>query len=133
MSATHNTKNFAAHGGEEWVVGGKLTILEGAEVTGLTATAAAASADALGGIKAAEKGVGDTVEAKIGEDAKLYVPTYPEDYVLPAAEAAALGGVMLAENQVASEATTIAGLNVEFNALLVKLKAAGIMAPDAEG
>ena len=131
MSATHNTKNFAAHGGEEWVIGGKLTILEGATVEGLTATAAAASADALGGIKAAERGVGDTVEAKIGEDAKLYVPAYPEDYVLPAATAEALGGVQLAANQVDSAASTIAGLNIEFNALLVKLKAAGIMAPDA--
>ena len=131
MSATHNTKNFAAHGGEEWVIGGKLTILEGATVEGLTATAAAASADALGGIKAAERGVGDTVEAKIGEDAKLYVPAYPEDYVLPAATADALGGVKLAANQVDSAASTIAGLNIEFNALLVKLKAAGIMAPDA--
>ncbi|MGI6695735.1 MAG: head fiber protein [Christensenellales bacterium] len=131
MSATHNTKNFAAHGGEEWVIGGKLTILEGATVEGLTATAAAASADALGGIKAAERGVGDTVEAKIGEDAKLYVPAYPEDYVLPAATADTLGGVKLAANQVDSAASTIAGLNIEFNALLVKLKAAGIMAPDA--
>ena len=131
MSATHNTKNFAAHGGEEWVIGGKLTILEGATVEGLTATAAAASADALGGIKAAEKGVGDTVEAKIGEDAKLYVPAYPEDYVLPAATADTLGGVKLAASQVDSAASTIAGLNIEFNALLVKLKAAGIMAPDA--
>ena len=131
MSDTHNTRNYAAHGGEEWVIGGKLTILEGATVEGLTATAAAASADALGGIKAAERGVGDTVEAKIGEDAKLYVPAYPEDYVLPAATADTLGGVKLAANQVDSAASTIAGLNIEFNALLVKLKAAGIMAPDA--
>jgi len=133
MSDTHNTRNYAAHGGGEWVIGGKLTILEGATVEGLTATAAAASADALGGIKAAEKGVGDTVEAKIGEDAKLYVPAYPEDYVLPAATADTLGGVKLAANQVDSAASTIAGLNIEFNALLVKLKAAGIMAPDVEG
>ena len=131
MSATHNTKNFAAHGGEEWVIGGKLTTLEGATVEGLTATAAAASADALGGIKAAAKAETDTVEAKIGEDAKLYVPAYPEDYVLPAAAAETLGGVQLAANQVDSVASTIAGLNVEFNALLAKLKAAGIMAPDA--
>lgn len=131
MSDTHNTRNYAAHGGGEWVIGGKLTVLEGATVEGLTATAAAASADALGGIKAAEKGVGDTVEAKIGEDAKLYVPAYPEDYVLPAAAAETLGGVQLAANQVDSVASTIAGLNVEFNALLAKLKAAGIMAPDA--
>ena len=128
---SYSTKNYAAHGGGEWVIGGKLTVLEGATVEGLTATAAAASADALGGIKAAERGVGDTVEAKIGEDAKLYVPAYPEDYVLPAAAAETLGGVQLAANQVDSVASTIAGLNVEFNALLAKLKAAGIMAPDA--
>ena len=131
MSDTHNTRNYFAHGGGEWVIGGKLTVLEGATVEGLTTTAAPASADALGGIKAAEKGVGDTVEAKIGEDAKLYVPAYPEDYVLPAATADTLGGVQLAANQVDSAASTIAGLNIEFNALLAKLKAAGIMAPDA--
>ena len=133
MSDTHNTRNYAAHGGGEWVIGGKLTVLSGATVEGLTATAAPASATALGGIKAAAKAVTDTVEAKIGEDAKLYVPVYPEDYVLPAAAADALGGVQLAANQVDSAASTIAGLNLEFNALLAKLKAAGIMAPDTEG
>ncbi len=133
MSDTHNTRNYAAHGGGEWVIGGKLTVLSGATVEGLTATAAPASATALGGIKAAAKAVTDTVEAKIGEDAKLYVPAYPEDYVLPSATADALGGVKLAANQVDSAASTIAALNIEFNALLAKLKAAGIMAPDAEG
>ena len=133
MSDTHNTRNYAAHGGGEWVIGGKLTVLEGATVEGLTATAAPASATALGGVKAAAKAVTDTVEAKIGEDAKLYVPAYPEDYVLPSATADALGGVKLAANQVDSAASTIAALNIEFNALLAKLKAAGIMAPDAEG
>ena len=131
MSNTYNTRNYAAHGGGEWVIGGKLTVLEGATVEGLTAVAAPASSDALGGIKAATKAETDTVEAKIGEDAKLYVPTYPESYVLPAAAADALGGVKLAENQADSAASTIAGLNLEFNALLAKLKAAGIMAPDA--
>jgi hypothetical protein len=131
MSDTHNTRNYAAHGGGEWVIGGKLTVLEGATVEGLTAVAAPASLDTLGGIKAATKAETDTVEAKIGEDAKLYVPAYPEDYVLPAATADTLGGVKLAANQVDSAASTIAGLNIEFNALLAKLKAAGIMAPDA--
>jgi hypothetical protein len=131
MSDTYNTRNYAAHGGVEWVIGGKLTVLEGATVEGLTATAAPASSDALGGIKAAAKAETDTVEAKIGEDTKLYVPAYPEDYVLPAATSEALGGVKLAANQVDSAASTIAGLNIEFNALLTKLKAAGIMAPDA--
>ncbi|KGP76522.1 Head fiber protein [Desulfosporosinus sp. Tol-M] len=37
----------------------------------------------------------------------------------------------LAENQLDSTATTIAGLVVDFNALLAKLKTAGLMAPDA--
>ena len=35
MSDTHNTRNYAAHGGGEWVIGGKLTVLEGATVEGL--------------------------------------------------------------------------------------------------
>ena len=133
MSNTYNTRNYAAHGGGEWVVGGKLTVLEGATVEGLTATAAPASADALGGVKAAEKGAGDTVEVKIGGDAKLYAPTYPEAYVLPPAEADALGGVKLMANQADSAASTVAGLKEDINALLAKLKAAGIMAPDSEG
>lgn len=131
MSNTYTVKNYAAHGGGEWVVGGKLTVLDGAVITGLTATAAPASAAALGGVKADTKAVTDTVEAKIGEDAKLYVPAYPEDYVLPEAAAESFGGVKLAANQPDSTASTIAALNIEFNALLAKLKAAGIMAPDA--
>jgi len=131
VSNTYSVKNYAAHGGGEWVVGGKLTVLEGAVVTGLTATAAPASAEALGGVKAETKAVTDTVEAKIGEDAKLYVPGYPESYVLPEAAAESFGGVKLAANQLDSTASTIAALNIEFNALLAKLKAAGIMAPDA--
>ena len=32
MANTYNTKNYFAHGGEELVIGGKLTFLEGAEV-----------------------------------------------------------------------------------------------------
>ncbi len=31
----HMTKNFHAHGGNEWVVGGKLTFLPGAVVEGI--------------------------------------------------------------------------------------------------
>ena len=32
--SSHNTKNYFAHGGEELVIGGKLTFLEGATVEG---------------------------------------------------------------------------------------------------
>ena len=31
-----NTRNYQAHGGSEWVIGGKLTFLESAEVEGLS-------------------------------------------------------------------------------------------------
>ena len=37
-----------------------------------------------------------------------------------------------AENQLASTATTVAGLKDDFNACLAKLKAAGLMAADVE-
>jgi len=128
---TRTTRNYHAHGGNEWVVGGKLTVLEGATVEGLTATAAAAS-EALGGVKAAAKGEGDTVEVKIGSDSKLYVPAYPEAYVLPEASADSPGGVLASANQADSAATTIAELKTDFNALLAKLKASGAMLPDPE-
>ena len=74
---THVGKNYHTDNGDTWVIGGKLVIEEGAEVTGL----------------------GDT----------------------PAAE-----------NQTASTATTVAGLKEDFNALLEKLKTAGLMTADAE-
>lgn len=80
MPDTHNTKNFMAHGGNELVIGGKLTFLEGAEVEGLE-----------------------------------------------------LDGILeKAANIPASEASTIATLKTEFNALLAALKEAGLMEADTE-
>ena len=123
----YNAKNYMAQGGDRLVIGGTLEILEGASVTGLPpASVAAATEVAIGGILAAAKTETDTLEAKIGEDHKLYVPPY----TLPAAEAAALGGVLLAANQAASTATELSGLVTEFNTLLAALKTAGIMAVD---
>ena len=126
----YNAKNYMAQGGDRLVIGGSLEILEGASVTGLPPTAVTpATEEALGGVLAAAKAETDTLEAKIGEDHKLYVPPY----TLPAAEAAALGGVLLAANQAASTATELSGLVTEFNTLLAALKAAGIMAADVAG
>ena len=123
----YNAKNYMAQGGDRLVIGGTLEIKEGASVTGLpAATASAATEETLGGVFAAAKSETDTVEAKIGEDHKLYVPLY----TLPASETAALGGVLLAANQAASTATELSGLVTEFNTLLAALKAAGIMAAD---
>lgn len=79
---TRTTHNYFAHGGNELVIGGKLTFLPTASVEG---------GDALFG----------------GAD---FVP---------------------AANVPASEATTIATLKDDFNALLSALKAAGLMEADA--
>ena len=116
---SYNAKNYTEQGGEKTVIGGTLEIKEGASVTGLPSPVIpAATGTVLGGVKAAEKGAEDTVEAKIGSDNKLYVPTYPE--------------VLAAANQADSTATTIALLKDDFNALLAKLKTAGLMEAEAE-
>ena len=47
-------------------------------------------------------------------------------------EGGSVEGLPSAENQAASEATTVATLKDDFNALLTKLKAAGLMAADEE-
>lgn len=49
-------------------------------------------------------------------------------YTLPAATASVTGGVKQAASQANSTATDVAGLLADFNALLAKLKTAGIMA-----
>ena len=120
---SYNTKNYTEQGGEKTVIGGTLEIKEGASVTGLPEGSAytlpAATEAALGGVKAAAKTESDTVEAKIGTDDKLYVPTYP---TVPEAAVAA--------NQADSTATELSGLVTDFNALLGKLKAAGLMVAD---
>ena len=114
---SYNVKNYTEQGGEKTVIGGTLEIKEGALVTGLpSATIPAATENALGGVKAAAKGSGDAVEVKLGTDEKLYVPAYP---VVPAAAV-----------QADSTAADAAGLVTDFNALLAKLKAAGLMASE---
>ena len=45
-------------------------------------------------------------------------------------DGAKLSGFPVAENQIASVATTIADLKTDFNSLLEKLKAAGLMESD---
>ncbi|MHB1154510.1 MAG: hypothetical protein ACYCWE_02675 [Eubacteriales bacterium] len=111
---SYNTKNYTEPGGEKTVIGGTLEVREGALITGLTSTAiTAATETVLGGIKAAAKTEAETVPVKIGLDSLLYVPASP-----------------VAVNQAASTANTVAGLLADLNALLVKLKAAGLMTDD---
>ena len=107
MPDTHVTKNYFTEGGDELVIGGKLTVLEGAEVEGLSGgggsyTLPAATADKLGGIKV---GSGLTIT----------------DGVLSAT------GITPAEAQADSTASSYTGLKDDFNALLSKLRAAGLL------
>lgn len=125
---SYNTKNYTEQGGEKTVIGGTLEIKEGASVTGLSANPLlVATEETLGGVKAAAAGEGDTVEIKIGEDGKLYAPTYPTD-----ATESVSGLVKMAANQADSIAEDTATLVTDFNALLAKLKAVGLMAADEE-
>ena len=108
MPDTHVTKNYFTEGGDELVIGGKLTVLEGAEVEGLSGgggsyTLPAATADKLGGIKV---GSGLTIT----------------DGVLSAT------GITPAEAQADSTASSYTGLKDDFNTLLAKLRAAGLLA-----
>ena len=122
----YNTKNYTEQGGEKTVIGGTLEIKEGASVTGLSADPLlVATEETLGGVKAAAAGEDDTVEVKIGEDGKLYAPTYPTD-----ATESVSGLVKMAAYQADSIAEDTATLVTDFNALLAKLKAAGIMADE---
>jgi len=125
---SYNTKNYTEQGGEKTVIGGTLEIKEGASVTGLSADPLlVATEETLGGVKAAAAGEDDTVEVKIGEDGKLYAPTYPTD-----ATESVSGLVKMAAKQADSIAEDTATLVTDFNALLAKLKAAGLMAADEE-
>lgn len=120
---SYNGKNYAEQGGDKWVIGGTLEIKEGATVTGLPEGEAyslpVASASALGGVKAQAKADGDTVPVKVDSGGNLYVPTYPTVPTIPKAA-----------NQVDSVATEVAALVTDFNGLLAKLKAAGLMTAD---
>ena len=122
----YNSKNYTEQGGEKTVIGGTLEIAEGSSVTGLSADPLlVATEETFGGVKAATAGESDTVEVKIGEDGKLYVPTYPAD-----ATDSVSGLVKTAANQADSIAEDTAALVTDFNALLAKLKAAGLMVAD---
>lgn len=134
---SYNIKNYREQGGESWVVDGKLTVngtLEvdaGATVTGLVDVSllAPASASALGGIKAATKGEGDTVECKIdAASSKLYVAP-------PAVATADAAGVVKMAANVPELDDSGDPLEVDdvvgtVNLLLQKLKEAGIMVDD---
>lgn len=111
---SYNTKNYTEQGGEKTVIGGELEILpgakikadEGAEVEGFGGggeyVLPIATQDTLGGVKAGTSG-----PVRIDNDGVVYLTT--------------------AGCQAESEATDVEGVVSDFNALLAKLKTAGLM------
>ena len=112
---SYNAKNYTEQGGEKTVIGGELEILsgakikadEGAEVEGFGGSGGEyelpiATQDTLGGVKAGTSG-----PVRIDNDGVVYLTT--------------------AGCQAESEATDVEGLVSDFNALLAKLKTAGLM------
>ena len=63
MSNGYNTKNYFAHGGNELVIGGKLTFLPGAEVEGADALPAAFADEAFTQIPNQKESEATTVAA----------------------------------------------------------------------
>ena len=130
---SYNAKNYTEQGGEKTVIGGeivingKITVSDGGEIAGITVVPGEATESTLGGIKAAAKDVGDTVEVKIDSTtSKLYVPTYP---VVPGEATTETAGTVKQAANVAL-ATGEAPTKAEFNALITALIAAGLMAAD---
>ena len=111
---SYNTKNYTEQGGEKTVIGGELEILpgakikadEGAEVEGFGGGGEyelpIATQETLGGVKAGTSG-----PIRIDDDGVVYLTT--------------------AGCQTDSEATDVAGLRTDLNALLAKLKTASLM------
>lgn len=115
----YNALNYMEQGGEKLVIGGTLEIKEGATVTGLGADPLQpATADTLGGVKV---GTGLSIDDGVLSADEIDTAT---------TEAAGL--VLQAANVAASEAEDVAGCVTSINAILTALKAAGIMAADAD-
>jgi hypothetical protein len=117
------TLNYTENGGDATVIGGSLTIngtleiAEGATVTGVV------TATVQDDLLATEAGNAlDAKQGKILDDKITAVDGKVDDLVIPT--------VPVATFQADSTATELAGLVTDFNALLAKLKTAGIMASE---
>lgn len=110
---SYSTKNYMGPGGEEWVIGGKLTILPGAEISGLDGCECTpyvlptADADTLGGVK-------------VGSGLTITNGVLSADGVAPAANVPAV--------EVSGELSDVI---TTLNALLSALKTAGLVTADA--
>ena len=137
---SYNAKNYTEQGGETTHFGGKVVFSEGATVEGFPLEQA--GTNKLGGVKigpglnvtsAGVASVAPATNAAIGGVKVGSGLNVTDDGVLSAAAATAeaAGVVKMAANQSASTAVDVAGVVADLNTLIVALKTAGIMAPDA--
>lgn len=111
----YSAKNYTEQGGDVTHIGGKLVIEEGAEVEGFDGgggsyTLPVASAETLGGVKAAAK-TDESVKVAADEQGNLYVKAFPQ----------------IAHQGDASSAEDIVE---KYNALMDALETAGLMATE---
>lgn len=139
---SYNTPNYTEQGGAKTVIGGELevtgtlTLAEGATLAGVLDASAATVIDTLVSTSATDAlsaNQGKALKALV--DAKVPIAAIVNDVatggiaVPLSAEQGKVLGARVAANQAASvEATT--PTVTEFNALLTKLKAAGLMVAD---
>ncbi len=133
MSA--QTKNYM-EGPDKWVINGALAFGTGATVTGLAADPLLpATAEQLGGVmvgsglEVTENGV---LSAAVATDETAGAVIVGDGLEIADGVLSVSNPLVAAENQADCEAEDVAGVVTAFNALLAKLKAAGLMEADEE-
>lgn len=131
--ADYNAKNYTEQGGEKTVIGGTLEIKEGATVLGVVTAAIVdnlTSTDTGKALSANQgKALKTLVDAKVATSAIVNDLTTGGVAVPLSAEQGKTLGTRVAANQAASVEASYPTVT-EFNALLSKLKAAGLMVAD---
>ena len=131
--AEYNTLNYTEQGGEKTVIGGTLEIKEGATVLGVVTAEVVDSLTSTDADKALSANQGKVLKALA--DAKVATAAIVNDLttggiaVPLSAEQGKTLGARVAANQAASVEASYPTVT-EFNALLSKLKAAGLMVAD---
>ena len=129
-------KNYKTDGGNKWVVNGTLEIGTGASVTGITTATIVDNVTSTDKDKALSANQGkvlkNLIDGKVATSAIVNDLTTGGVAVPLSAEQGKILAGRIAENQAASEEASTPTV-AEFNALLAKLKAAGLMEADAEG
>lgn len=127
----YTTKNYMNKGGDNLVIGGKLEILSGASVTGITTATIVdnlTSDDATKALSGKQGKALKTLVDAMATTASIVNNLTTGGIAVPlSAEQGKVLGARVAVAQAASTATEVAAVVVDLNALIAKLKTAGLM------